>query len=308
MAVKLMWAYVKSELTPWKETIDGNMICNYVSLSSGRYFSDVCSFGALNEDLASYLKHSDYVVNLCYGLGGLDQVDIARWFDGHDIRHTAPMINALSLCQDKSMVGSIAKACGAISPMALPLNTNSPKKLICKPRFGARHRGIFVGNAAEIHTQLSDVNEEYIIQEFVVGKEFTVSVIPDFDGSGIEPLEPMEIYSDTHGANFFMGQKGVNTERDYFPKLDKSVCIKMKEVALNVHIATGCHGISRCEFRVNEGHVYLLEVNAMPNLHPRLSLLPRIAEENGITNQELIRRILKYYTTQDKCHPSIIQT
>ncbi|HHT9138033.1 MAG TPA: ATP-grasp domain-containing protein [Candidatus Wunengus sp. YC60] len=302
MAINLMWAYVRSDMTPWEESIDGNMICKYVSLTTGRYFSDVCSFSNLNEDIADYFKKSDFVVNFCYGLGDMNQVDVAKWFELKKINHTAPSSLSLALCQDKHQIPYLAETGGVFSPASVGSDSPSNIKAIAKPRFGARHRGIFTGLIDEISNQIDIESDEYVIQEFIDGREFSVAVIPDSNGYGLDVLEPMEIYSDTHGVNFFMGQNGVNTERNYCPEIGQSLKAKLLDAALNVHKISGCHAISRCDFRVKEDKIYLLEVNAMPNLHPVLSLLPRIAEECGIDNKEFIRRFLKYVTTTEKSH------
>ena len=50
--------------------------------------------------------------------------------------------------------------------------------------------------------------------------------------------------------------------------------------------------MSRVDIREYQGHMYILDINTMPNMHPRKSLIPAILQENQIELTELLRRFI----------------
>ena len=57
------------------------------------------------------------------------------------------------------------------------------------------------------------------------------------------------------------------------------------------HIALGCKGVTRTDFKFYKNKFYLLEINTQPGL-TNLSLVPEIANYVGITFQNLVEKIL----------------
>ena len=67
------------------------------------------------------------------------------------------------------------------------------------------------------------------------------------------------------------------------------------EMAVRAHRALGCRGLSRSDFRYNEGgdeQFYILELNNQPGMTP-LSLSPEIAAHAGISFNQLVERLVK---------------
>ena len=62
-------------------------------------------------------------------------------------------------------------------------------------------------------------------------------------------------------------------------------------IALKAHKVLKCRGISRSDFRFNDGKFYLLELNTQPGM-TNLSLVPEIANYHGISFSTLIEKIL----------------
>ena len=63
-------------------------------------------------------------------------------------------------------------------------------------------------------------------------------------------------------------------------------------IALKAHKVLKCRGVTRCDFRFNNGKFYLLEVNTQPGM-TNLSLVPEIALYHGINFFSLIEWIIK---------------
>ena len=63
-------------------------------------------------------------------------------------------------------------------------------------------------------------------------------------------------------------------------------------MALKAHKLIGCKGVTRSDFKYENGKFYLLEINTQPGM-TKLSLVPEIASYKGISFIKLIEWILK---------------
>jgi D-alanine-D-alanine ligase len=71
---------------------------------------------------------------------------------------------------------------------------------------------------------------------------------------------------------------------------------KVQQYALNAHMALGCRGVSRADFRYDDGpgkeaELYILEVNTQPGM-TGTSLVPELAQHAGHSMQELVRWLI----------------
>ena len=84
----------------------------------------------------------------------------------------------------------------------------------------------------------------------------------------------------------------------FLQRLTDDEISKVENLALKVHNAIGCRGISRTEFIYNqdEKKFYILEINTQPGMTPT-SLVPEIAKFHGISFDELINWILNDAST-----------
>ena len=86
----------------------------------------------------------------------------------------------------------------------------------------------------------------------------------------------------------------VNAKTQHIIKIDLPTK-KVNEVmnmAFKAHKAIGCRSITRSDFKFFNDKFYLLEINTQPGM-TKLSLVPEIADFNGISFKELIEWILK---------------
>ncbi|MGC4853340.1 D-alanine--D-alanine ligase family protein [Micromonospora sp. DT4] len=142
--------------------------------------------------------------------------------------------------------------------------------------------------------QLSDLvpahaaEDDLVIEPFLPGREFTVSVV----GGLVLPVAEIELRS----ALF-------DYEAKYQPGLAQEVCPAaidrglahtLQDLAVRAHGALGFgqDGYCRVDFRCDaEGSPMCLEVNALPGLTPN-SLLPLAARASGITFPDLVERLV----------------
>ena len=73
--------------------------------------------------------------------------------------------------------------------------------------------------------------------------------------------------------------------------LKKSKYKEVLAVAKKAHIALGCKGITRSDFKFYKNKFYILEINTQPGM-TSLSLVPEIAEYKGISFEDLVEKIL----------------
>jgi D-alanine-D-alanine ligase len=133
--------------------------------------------------------------------------------------------------------------------------------------------------------------EDYIIQPYITGREFTIAVIPNEDGTDYVALTPLEIRPNDNRAVYIAGQNYGVTEKILNPEIESFLKYEMMQKVLVLHKTMKIRGMSRTDIRIHDGEIYVLDINTMPNLDAR-SFLPSIAQNDGIDLQELFRRIL----------------
>ena len=77
------------------------------------------------------------------------------------------------------------------------------------------------------------------------------------------------------------------------PNIPRNLHNKIKRIALKAHRALNCRGVTRCDFIVTPNpQIYLLEINTQPGM-TKLSLVPEIALNFGLTFIQLIDWMIK---------------
>jgi D-alanine-D-alanine ligase len=130
---------------------------------------------------------------------------------------------------------------------------------------------------------------------YLTGREFTVGVMPNALGNHFEASEPIEIVPFPERDIYIAGQSFGSTQRLVKPEVEPEIASKLKEIALKAHRMLHLEYYSRCDFRYHNGTCYLLDVNTMPNMHPRLSMYPAMLQESGIAMSEFMARVLRRF-------------
>lgn len=132
-----------------------------------------------------------------------------------------------------------------------------------------------------------EYGEHVIIEEFVEGREVTVSIL---DGRTLPVIEII-----AHGGTYDFDAKYRSNVTRYAVLSEGSGVdtSDISETALKAHNALGCTGFSRVDMRLTDkGACYVLEVNTIPGLTER-SLLPMAAKAGGLDLGELCVKMLK---------------
>jgi D-alanine-D-alanine ligase len=294
--LKIIILYSDSAFTPWKENINIHTIISLSQALSLRHEVSVTHFSCMDDCFASFLKKFDLVYNVCYGFEEHSQTEIVEWLDDNGIHHTSSSYKAQCIAQDKSLLPMLCAETGLQTPQLLEPNQVFDYRgtMILKPRFGSLHRGIQVFN--ETNIPVKDVlNDQNIVQPYIFGREFTVAVLPTDDGTGSICLPPVEVVPYEQKQLFIAGNASGRTYINYEPNINDEIREKIMSHVLRIHRRMGLVGMSRTDVRVSGDKVFILDVNAMPNIEPRQSFLPNIAYYNGITYAELADRMLNCF-------------
>lgn len=302
---KLIYLYSDSTFTPWKENIFASTIATFLKSTPENYYPYVTHFVGFTNEFADFLKQFDVVFNVCYGFGEAGQADVAQWLDSHGINHSASPYEVQILAKDKLNLPEICQEIDLKTPPIISLGDISLhhfNKYIVKPRMGSLHLNVLVFEHDNIPYKKLLERENYIIQPYLSGREFTIAVIPNEEGSDYVALPPLEIRPDDNREVYIAGQSYGNTEKIVNPDLEENLQREMMMKVLNLHKCMKIRGMSRTDVRLHDGEVYILDINTMPNLDAK-SFLPSIAQNQGIDLKELFKRILvrtNYYNSVER--------
>jgi D-alanine-D-alanine ligase len=221
------------------------------------------------------------------------------------IPYTGSGVLASALAMDKAMTKRILESQGIQTPRWFQLHRGegSPERLralvdqytaypvVVKPNDGGSTVGMTI---VEEESQLVAAFElacEYassvLFEEFIEGRELTVAILGG-ESLPIVEISPKSGFYD-YKSKYTAGQT------DYFCPADlpRSLEEEVRELARRSHVALGCDGYSRVDFRLSPENVpYCLEVNTLPGM-TATSLVPKAAAAAGMSFPALCTRILE---------------
>jgi D-alanine-D-alanine ligase len=128
-----------------------------------------------------------------------------------------------------------------------------------------------------------------IVERYVAGRELTCAVIGDRPLGVIEilPAEGLGFYD--YEAKYAKGGSRHILPAQISPEIYEFI----QKLALDAHNALGCRGVSRADFRFDDGpdgtgELVCLEVNTQPGM-TATSLVPEMAAHAGLSFGELVR-------------------
>jgi len=135
------------------------------------------------------------------------------------------------------------------------------------------------------------INPDAIVEQFISGKEVTVSIVGN-DNPIILPTQ--EIIAEGGFYDYDAKYTPGKSEHVFPPDIAPASIYKAEEMAERAYIETGCLGFARADFIIgNNGEPYFLEMNTIPGM-TEVSLVPDSAREHGWSFDELLKRIAEY--------------
>tara|TARA_Y200000002_G_scaffold283042_1_gene237014 strand:- start:714 stop:1658 length:945 start_codon:yes stop_codon:yes gene_type:complete len=180
--------------------------------------------------------------------------------------------------------------------------SNKYKKFIIKPNKSGSSFGIKIIkskkdfsnliNSIELFKNKLDQHKEVLIEEYISGKELTVSTISfekKIEALAVTEIKSKNIYFD-YQAKYTKGYS-----KHILPaKLDKRIYSKCLRLAIKAHSSLNCRSIARTDFiyDTKQKKIYFLEINTQPGL-TSISLLPEQAKHKNISFKNVILGILQ---------------
>ncbi len=295
--VGILWA--DSQFTPWKENIDLGTVervgASFLELGCS---VTILHMEGLNTEFAERLKAFDVIYNMCYGYHEHSQSDVAFWLDLHRVKHLTSSGKSQQLAANKLNVEHL---CMDIN-IPVPISLVSPEEVIfsyyyiAKPNQGGCHRGIEIVPGEIVLENWNYWRKNgYIIQPYLSGREFTIGVLPSEQGTHFEVTNPIEIVPFPERDIYIAGQSFGATQRLLKPEIEPSIARTLSYIAIKAHRMLHLEYFGRCDFRYHNGTCYLLDINTMPNMHPKLSMFPAMLQESGLSLTEFLARVIQRY-------------
>lgn len=287
--------------------LGGNSAEREVSLASGKAISAACKelgHNVLDLDpefdvrlLVSDLLTVDLVFNGLHGGDGENGV-IPGFLQSLGVKYTGSRNEASAICMDKRISKALVHRKDLLTPNWVSLANNDPLPsvgdmvfpVVIKPNDQGSTIGLTVvkdeselDDAIELARKFANV---VLIEEFIVGKEITVTVIGDKAYPIVEIVPSHGLYD--YECKYNQGMT------EYFcpANIDKDLTKAIQESALKIHKLLGCRHYSRADFRLDEnGKAWFLELNTLPGM-TETSLVPKAAKASGLSFPELIQTII----------------
>ena len=161
--------------------------------------------------------------------------------------------------------------------------------LVTKPNEEGSSVGLtIVREASQLPRALRDagVLGEILVEQYIEGRELTVSVLGD------EVLPIVEIRPKS-GLYDWQSKYTAGASEYFCPAdLPADVAGRVSELGHRASRVLECRGVSRVDFRLDaDGVAWCLEVNTIPGMTPT-SLVPMAARARGMSYDQLVQRIL----------------
>ncbi len=160
------------------------------------------------------------------------------------------------------------------------------QQIVAKPlRDGSSVGLVFLSSSEELDSWWKTVEilgREYLVEERLFGREFTVGVVDI--GSGAQPLPLSEVViTDPGGAFDYDGKYLGRGTREITPAtVTEQERAVLHQLGLTAHTSLGCLGYSRTDVIMGPKGTYFLETNTLPGL-TRASFIPQQLAASGVS-------------------------
>ena len=278
-----------------------------VSLSSGKGCAEALRRAGyrvteldVGYDVAERLREirPDVVFNALHGRYGEDGT-IQGVLEFLRIPYTHSGVLASALAMDKHQTKIMLKAAGipvtdhvVASRGEIAKSHLMAPPYVIKPVADGSSVGIFIVKADQSHPPQEILGEDWkggemlMVERYIAGRELTCAVMGDV------ALGVTEIVTDLHFYNYEAKYSAGGSKHVIPAQISPKIYDKVQKMSLKAHVALGCRGITRTDFRYNDqagedGELVCLEINTQPGMTPT-SLAPEQAAHAGHSFEELV--------------------
>ena len=240
------------------------------------------------------------IFNALHGQFGEDGY-IQTILESQKVNYTHSGVLASSIAMDKELSKKIFIKNNILTPKFIKYDYNKNNKniislinkklgfpVVIKPINEGSSVNVFICTKKNLIKNLKKLSiyGEILIEEFIGGREIQAAIMGNMKLGAIE-LKPKRKFYD-YKAKYSVRAK---TKHIIPVDLEKKRMQELMSVALRAHKLIGCKGVTRSDFKFYKKKFYLLEINTQPGM-TSLSLVPEIANYNGINFSKLIEWIL----------------
>ena len=268
----------------------------YQALKNLNY--EVSLIDPINTDLCTLVNYDAAFICL-HGKNGEDG-KIQSLLELLKVPFTGSASTASMLAMNKFYSKLVWNDHALITPKFLVLNktnldyekiiTHLSDPFIVKPSSSGSSFGInLVKNKDDLilaFTDASKYDPTVIAEEFIKGREFTVSILGN-KSLGVLEIAPKNEFYD-YNAKYVSNETVFSKPTD----LNPAVLEKMENIALSAFTSIGCSGWGRVDFMMDKKfNLYLIEVNTVPGMTDH-SLFPLAARNAGLNFEQTVQHIV----------------
>ena len=279
-----------------------------VSLRSGKACADALertgyrvSRVDVNPDIAATLRalQPDVALNMLHGRPGEDGT-LQGMLEVLGIPYSHSGMLASALAMQKEIAKTVLKAAGVPVPGGMVVSRKDaaqrhllPTPYVIKPVAEGSSVGVFVVREDHKHPPQEltrpdwAFGDQILVEPYIPGKELTCAVMGGQALGVIEIVPAVKFYD--YEAKYAPGGS-----KHLLPApIAEEIYREVQRIALAAHRAIGCRGVTRSDFRYDNGlggtkGLFCLEVNTQPGM-TETSLVPEMAQHAGISFDELVR-------------------
>ena len=249
-------------------------------------------------DLAQRIDETtpDVVFNALHGQWGEDGC-VQGMLEVIGVPYTHSGVLASSLAMDKQRAKAVFEEAGIAAPEGKIVSRDAAASgsvmaapYVVKPNNQGSSVGVFIIREGDNRPPSAlldpkwNLGETVLVEKFIPGRELTVAVMGD------RALCVTEIVPQTDFYDYEAKYADGGSRHELPANVPAEIEARAMEMALEAHRALGCRGLSRADFRYDDGKgvngLFCLEVNTQPGLTPT-SLAPEQAAHLGISFEEL---------------------
>ena len=236
----------------------------------------------------------DVVFNLCEAPLGRPDLEshVAALFEWEGIRFTGAGSQTLELCRRKDWTKAVLTAAG------VPVPRSGLYPSIVKPADQDGSTGIFAdsvcADASALEKAVARLAGPAIIEEFLPGKEFVISLWGQFDADHIsigEVFYQNDLRLFTYASKWDPNSSDYKNSRLYYDtQIEPKLRDALTATARNAWRSVGARGYLRLDLRLDESGVpRVLDVNPNPEVSPEVGM-HRAVVEAGWTWERFVRQ------------------
>lgn len=261
--------------------------------------NNVSEIAKINPDVCYLALHGKFGEDGC----------IQGMLEWMGIPYTGPGVSASAICMDKALTKKILIQSGIPTPKSLEYTKEECKDtekikneliaelgipVVLKSPCQGSSIGVVIvrdeGSVVDAVEEVFKYGDIMLAEQFVSGVEISVPVVGN-ENPEVYPI--IEIVPACEFYDFESKYTPGMSEHIIPARISDKATEKVNKIAKEAYEKTGCRGVSRIDFIVDENdNPYVIEINTIPGM-TETSLVPDSARYIGVEFPQLVDRIVK---------------